>query len=191
MSRTSEPQPDGTLPEAKPLWMNAYYYGFTPTGVRAIDVILSAVAAAGKAYHHTESWLDDAEAYPPFRGDSYAAFIQNAATDAAKELRAAYAAGQARWQDIATAPKDGTDVIMLTSEGADVGCWHDGYGPSIDDPGLDPGWMGIRFATPGVTQVRKESCYYREAFAQPTHWMPFPAPPEAEGGARPEREEPR
>lgn len=35
---------------------DAYYYGFNMTGVRAIDEILSAVAMAGKAYHHTDQW---------------------------------------------------------------------------------------------------------------------------------------
>lgn len=33
--------------------MRAYYFAFCPTGVRAIDEILSAVAVAGKAYPTT------------------------------------------------------------------------------------------------------------------------------------------
>lgn len=40
------------------LRMNAYYYGFTPTGEYAVDKILSAVAHAGKAFHSTEEWSD-------------------------------------------------------------------------------------------------------------------------------------
>ncbi|QPO16745.1 hypothetical protein SEA_KASHFLOW_141 [Mycobacterium phage KashFlow] len=47
---------------AKPLdpdaRMQAYYYGFEATGLAVIDRILSAVATAGKRYHHTESWSD-------------------------------------------------------------------------------------------------------------------------------------
>jgi len=35
------------------LRMEAYYYEFEPTGVLEIDLILSAVAHAGKVYHHT------------------------------------------------------------------------------------------------------------------------------------------
>lgn len=38
---------------------DAYYYSFDPTGVDTIDGILSAVAWAGKCYHHTEEWGDD------------------------------------------------------------------------------------------------------------------------------------
>lgn len=62
--------------------MDAYYYGFTPTGVEAIDKILSAVACAGKAYHHTEDWNDKAE-WRGHRGNTPAEWIQNAAIDAA------------------------------------------------------------------------------------------------------------
>ena len=36
--------------------LNAYYYGFDPTGVDEIDAILEAVARAGKSCHHTEGW---------------------------------------------------------------------------------------------------------------------------------------
>ena len=70
------------------LRMDAYYYGFTPTGVEAIDRILSAVAEAGKAFHLTEDWNERVAAFAPFRGESYVEFIQNAANDAADLLRA-------------------------------------------------------------------------------------------------------
>ena len=61
--------------------MNAYYYGFTPTGNADIDAILSAVAAAGKGAHHTESWTDVHE----WESDGLSAVdrIQNAANRAA------------------------------------------------------------------------------------------------------------
>ena len=70
----------------RPLRMEAYYFSFAPTGVEAIDRILSAVAEAGKGYHHTESWGDDGvEDMGEFRGGSYVEWIpQNAANDAAK-----------------------------------------------------------------------------------------------------------
>lgn len=35
--------------------MDAYYYGFDSTGVDDIDRLLSAVACAGKAFHHHPS----------------------------------------------------------------------------------------------------------------------------------------
>lgn len=40
------------------LRMCAYYYGFDETGCREVDLVLSAVACAGKAYHHTDKWSD-------------------------------------------------------------------------------------------------------------------------------------
>lgn len=51
----------GPLPEGER--MNAYYYGFTPTGVALIDSILSAVAVAGKGSHHTDTWSEQDEHY--------------------------------------------------------------------------------------------------------------------------------
>ena len=69
--------------------LNAYYYGFTPTGVDEIDRILSAVACAGKAYPHTEDWKDATPKYEPFfRGDNPVDWIQSMADDAARALRA-------------------------------------------------------------------------------------------------------
>jgi len=38
--------------------LDAYYYCFEETGVEVIDNILAAVAAAGKAFHHTDQWAD-------------------------------------------------------------------------------------------------------------------------------------
>ena len=72
------------------LRMDAYYYGFEPTGVRIIDEILSAVAHAGKAYHNTENWTDDwfgRGKFLPNGGDTAAEAIQNAANHAAEVIR--------------------------------------------------------------------------------------------------------
>lgn len=71
--------------------MDAYYYSFAPTGELAIDRILSAIACAGKAFHHTDSWTEEAydgSAPEPHRGATPVEWIQNAADDAAGELRA-------------------------------------------------------------------------------------------------------
>jgi hypothetical protein len=70
------------------LRMDAYYYGFDGTGVRAVDLILSAVAYAGKAAHHTEFWVEE----PCGGGPTPAERIQRAADAAAAEFRAASAA---------------------------------------------------------------------------------------------------
>lgn len=58
--------------------LRAYYYAFAPTGDPAIDLILAAVASAGKGYHHTDGWSDDS------LGPSYIELIQEAADRAAK-----------------------------------------------------------------------------------------------------------
>lgn len=66
--------------------MDAYYYSFAETGVEAIDKILSAVACAGKAYHHTEQWGDSSE-WPPHKGSCPIDWIQNAANEAAEQIK--------------------------------------------------------------------------------------------------------
>ncbi len=63
------------------LRMDAYYYSFAETGVEEIDKILSAVATAGKMYHHTDQWSDkDSD------GKSCIDEIQEAAKAAANSL---------------------------------------------------------------------------------------------------------
>lgn len=72
--------------KGKELRMDAYYYGFDKTGVREIDLILSAVACAGKAHHHTEGWNNKAVvSYSNMIGETPAYWIQNAADKAAEE----------------------------------------------------------------------------------------------------------
>lgn len=71
------------------LRMDAYYYGFDPTGERVVDRVLSAVACAGKAFHHTEAWGDAATccSYPTFAADqSPVQWIEGAAKEAATEI---------------------------------------------------------------------------------------------------------
>jgi len=68
--------------------MRAYYYGFDPTGIPEIDRILSAVACAGKAFHHTDDWTTEASAYQGHVGDTPVDWIQNAANDAAAAWKA-------------------------------------------------------------------------------------------------------
>lgn len=70
------------------LRMDAYYYGFDKTGVPEIDKILSAVACAGKAYHHTECWTEESE-WPPHAGKTPAEWIQSAANEAAEAWKRA------------------------------------------------------------------------------------------------------
>ncbi len=67
--------------------LDAYYYYFEPTGVEAIDNILSAVATAGKAYHHTDNWTEETPCFEDnLEGDTPIEWIQNAANKAAKAI---------------------------------------------------------------------------------------------------------
>jgi hypothetical protein len=70
------------------LRMEAYYYSFDKTGVREIDLILSAVACAGKAYHHTDQWTEECT-WPGHKGETPVEWVQNAANAAAAALAAA------------------------------------------------------------------------------------------------------
>jgi hypothetical protein len=71
--------------------MYAYYYSFNLTGVDVVDKVLSAVAWAGVAYHHTDSWDEPAGPYADLAGETPVDWIQNAAEEAAAALEAAEA----------------------------------------------------------------------------------------------------
>jgi hypothetical protein len=66
--------------------MDAYYYGFDETGCGLVDKILSAVACAGKAYHHTENWSEEASPWDDHSGETPVDWIQKAAQEAADRI---------------------------------------------------------------------------------------------------------
>lgn len=68
------------------LRMDAYYYGFEPTGNPDIDLILSAVACAGKSFHCTDQWNDMCPPREGHEGDTPIEWIQNAANKAAAKM---------------------------------------------------------------------------------------------------------
>lgn len=68
------------------LRMDAYYYGFGLTGIHAVDLILSAVACAGKAFHHTDCWFDESTPYDGHSGSTPVEWIQNAGNAAAEQF---------------------------------------------------------------------------------------------------------
>jgi hypothetical protein len=76
------------FPEKAELLFHAYYYSFRPTGCYEIDLILAAVAAAGKAFHNTESWHEElgSDWRPGMVGETPINWIQNAANHAAAML---------------------------------------------------------------------------------------------------------
>jgi len=61
--------------------LDAYYFGFDSTGVPEVDAILSAVAYAGKGYHHTDEWGGGESRFGDDR--PYGDVIQAAANEAA------------------------------------------------------------------------------------------------------------
>ena len=73
----------------------------------------------------------------------------------------------AMWLPIETAPKDGTDILaaLLFRDGCDGGIltirWHDGWGQ----------WV-MSGCIVGIQNNAKD-----DENADPTHWMPLPAPP--------------
>ncbi len=81
-----------------------------------------------------------------------------------------------RWQPIATAPKDGTEVLLQVKRRAGVpgkmlvGHYMPGGYCIEDHPAIDEGWYfwnGLMF----------------DCASDPLHWMPLPAAPAAPGAA--------
>ena len=68
--------------------MRAYYYEFESTGCDPIDKILSAVACAGKAFHHTNEWYEEVRRpYDDHTGETPIDWIYNAAKEASEEIK--------------------------------------------------------------------------------------------------------
>lgn len=67
---------------------DAYYYSFSPIGEYRFDVILHAVAKAGKAYHGTEDWGNETAPYTEhLSGESPVDWIWNAVASANGEFQ--------------------------------------------------------------------------------------------------------
>jgi len=67
--------------------MDAYYYDFDGTGCDPVDKILSAVACAGKAYHHTSDWNEETRPFLDYHsGETPIDWIKNAAQEAAERI---------------------------------------------------------------------------------------------------------
>jgi len=68
------------------------------------------------------------------------------------------------WQDISTAPKDGTVVILSNGEWVERGWWSN----SMWLGSLGPGWITDDPRDVGVVH------------SDVTHWQPMPTPPTGE-----------
>ena len=127
--------------------MNAYYYSFDPTGQPAIDAILSAVAHAGKGYHHTESWHDDGEWSRWGEGRSVVDVIQAAANEAALALLDA-----AEESDALRAERDALLAIIDDAR----------HALSADGPKVEPARQVLARALPQITAWRDRTRHARD-----------------------------
>ncbi len=93
--------------------LDAYYYGFYPTGCDLVDSVLEQVARAGKAFHSTDDWNEE-----DLDGLSPVDKMQAAANASAKTIMALIAevehlrkdAARYRWLRIA-ALANGTSCV--------------------------------------------------------------------------------
>jgi hypothetical protein len=73
------------------------------------------------------------------------------------------------WRPIATAPKDGTRVLIADSENVESGRWSAAFTlHSMRTITIPAGWDDDRYDAAHT--------FEREG-KQPTHWMPLPEPP--------------
>lgn len=68
------------------------------------------------------------------------------------------------WQPIETAPKDGSDILILTSE-YEKRKVTSAYYESEDDT-----WVPVKLSVHGCGCCRGD-------YPKPSHWMPLPEPP--------------
>lgn len=78
------------------------------------------------------------------------------------------------WIDIDSAPKDGTQVLLLIApKWVAAGAWIPGEGGDIRWP-----WKFVDFTHDGEPFFN--GAPHGDQSGGPTHWMPFPAPPKHE-----------
>lgn len=79
----------------------------------------------------------------------------------------------ARWQPIATAPRDGTDILLVDSRAGAGGMVVASWSEEIHEEASRSGhcWWG--------QEASGAFGYHTDAF---THWMPLPAPPDLPPG---------
>jgi len=71
-----------------------------------------------------------------------------------------------QWQDIATAPKDGTEILITDGQSTYFGCFH--LGEWIFCNGVETSYDDIE-----IFELNSWIAGYG-----PTHWLPLPTPPD-------------
>jgi hypothetical protein len=92
------------------------------------------------------------------------------------------------WQDIATAPKDGTLIDLWSPRlGRMVNCrWIRLRGSLHAEPDLEwTWWQSSEGGTSGMGPLSRQYPAEFRPDAQPTHWRPLPSPPRAQSAAVP------
>ena len=88
------------------------------------------------------------------------------------------------WQDIESAPKDGTPVLVWWQDDYHVARYAPLWAPENKRWLVyDAKWKGdgsIRM----VSEIEPNDFQARAGLKGPTHWMPLPEPPTAGGGRR-------
>jgi hypothetical protein len=73
------------------------------------------------------------------------------------------------WQPIATAPRDGTEILICNPE----------YNVVLTVRANDVWWIGSWNNKDVIERVGEAAIYLASPWFDPTHWMPLPKLPEA------------
>lgn len=89
-----------------------------------------------------------------------------------------------RWLPIASAPKDGSLILLGLPETENTravstpGFWQKGWPDSVDVMGCDDGFIDVNCQEFTPSRSFGDQAY-RDPGGQPTRWQPLPAPPKA------------
>ncbi len=102
--------------------LDSYYFSFESSGDSKIDLILSAVANAGKYYHSTENWGDEAlyKSDDDLKGRTPIDWIQNAANDAAAHIDEVVRSNDMWIENVRLRKALGKIADMVDSDDADL-----------------------------------------------------------------------
>jgi len=71
------------------------------------------------------------------------------------------------WQDISSAPKDGTRILLCNDDHVvETGCWVNSW------------WERWERTNKTTQKLVKDDASYWSGCCNPTHWMPLPKAPE-------------
>jgi hypothetical protein len=125
-------------------------------------------------------WINSADAMRPIGS------IRKALCSRLRALSDSFDDANSDWRPIETAPKDGTHILLGSKEDEEtasvstLGWWQDAEDDGRDYMGADGGFVDHTFNYFYPGRSFGSPTYQRDG-TQPTHWMPLPSPPKAEG----------